>query len=91
VPTVLTPGKTYVPDYTDEPTAWNQNAEAVLPDLIQLVMESLIVRDQPELPLALRVLFKRPVWGRSQNEVNRRRPNPTKFPGITVTDRECGF
>jgi hypothetical protein len=45
VPTVPTSGKTYITDHAHEPTTGNQNPEAVLPNLIQLIVESLIVRD----------------------------------------------
>jgi hypothetical protein len=49
VPTVPTPGKAHIPYYADKPTTRNENPVAVLPNLIQLVVESLILYDRPEL------------------------------------------
>jgi len=49
VPTVPTPGKAHIPDYADEPTARNKNPVAVPPNLIQLVVESLVLCDRPQL------------------------------------------
>ena len=46
-----TPGKAHIPDYADKPTARNKNPEAVPPNLIQLIVESLVVCDKPELAL----------------------------------------
>jgi hypothetical protein len=57
VPTVPAPGKAHVPDYADEPTAWNKNPEAVPPNLIQLVVESLVLSDRPELALVGRIFL----------------------------------
>jgi hypothetical protein len=57
VPTVPAPGKAHVPDYADEPTAWNKNPEAVPPNLIQLVVESLVLSDSPELALVGRIFL----------------------------------
>jgi hypothetical protein len=51
VSTVPTPRKAHVPDYTDESAARNKNSEAVPPNLVQFVVESLVLCDKPELAL----------------------------------------
>jgi hypothetical protein len=57
VPAVPTPGKAHIPDYAHEPTAWNQNAEAVPPDLIELVVKGIVISDEPQLALVERIFL----------------------------------
>jgi hypothetical protein len=57
VPTVPTPGKAHIPDYANKPTARNKNPKAVPPNLIQLVVKSLVRCDRPELAFVGRIFL----------------------------------
>ena len=45
VPAVPTPGKADVTHHTNEPTAGDQNAKAMLPHFIEFVMEGIVICD----------------------------------------------
>jgi hypothetical protein len=44
---VATAGQANISHHADEPTARDKHPEAVLPNLIQLVVESLVICDKP--------------------------------------------
>ncbi len=49
MPTMPAPGKAYVPHHANQPTSWNQYSEAMLPDAVKLVVESVVILNKPEL------------------------------------------
>jgi hypothetical protein len=67
---MLAAGQADVPDDAHEPAASNQHAKAMLPYLAELVMEGVIVLDEPKLAFAAGVLLERPVRRRGQDQVD---------------------
>jgi hypothetical protein len=59
-----------VPDDAHDPAAGNQHAKAMLLYLVELVMEGVIIFDEPELAFAAGIFLDRPVWRRGQDQVD---------------------
>jgi hypothetical protein len=67
---MLAAGQANIPDDTYEPAAGNQQAKAMLPYLFELIVEGVIIFDEPELALAVGILLERPVRRRGQDQVD---------------------
>jgi hypothetical protein len=67
---MLASGQADVPDDAHEPAAGDQHAKAMLPYLVELVMEGDIVFDEPKLAFAAGIIFERPVRRRGQDQVD---------------------
>jgi hypothetical protein len=67
---MLAAGQADIPDDAHEPAAGNQHAKAMLPYLVELVMEGVIIFDEPKLTFAVGIFLERPVWRRGQDQVD---------------------
>jgi hypothetical protein len=67
---MLAAGQADVPDDAHEPAAGNQHAKAMLPYLVELVMEGVIIFDEPKLAFAAGIFLERPVRRRGQDQVD---------------------
>jgi len=63
-------GQADVPDDAHEPAAGNQHAIAMLPYLVELVMEGVIIFDEPKLAFVAGIFLERPVRRRGQGQVD---------------------
>jgi hypothetical protein len=59
-----------VPDDAHEPAARDQRAKAMLPHLVELVMEGVIIFYEPKLVFVRGIFFERPIRGRGQDQVD---------------------
>jgi hypothetical protein len=67
---MLAAGQADIPDDAHDPATGNQHAKAMLPYLVELVMEGLIIFDEPELAFAAGIFLERPVRRRGQDQVD---------------------
>jgi hypothetical protein len=67
---MLASGQADVPDDAHEPAAGNQHAKAMLPYLVELVMEGVIIFHEPKLAFAVGIFLECPVRGRGQGQVD---------------------
>jgi hypothetical protein len=58
---VATARDAYVPDYTDQASAFNEHAVTVPPSLLKFIVKSLVVSDGTELVGMLVVFLQNPV------------------------------
>jgi hypothetical protein len=67
---MLAAGQANIPDDAHEPAAGNQQAKAMSPHLVELVMEGVIIFDEPKLAFAVGIFLERPVGRRGQDQVD---------------------
>jgi hypothetical protein len=67
---MLAAGQADVPDDAHQPAAGNQQAEAMLPYLVELAVEGVIVFHEPKLAFAAGVILESPVRRRGQDQVD---------------------
>jgi len=81
---VAAPRQANIADHADQPPARDQRVEAVPPDLVELVEESLIAPDVAELTFRVVVLLGRPVRRRGEHQIDARRREEVHLPRITI-------
>jgi len=67
---MLAAGQTNIPDNAHEPAAGNQNTKALVPYFVELIVEGVIISDEPKLAFAVGIFLERPVGGRGQDQVD---------------------
>jgi hypothetical protein len=67
---MLAAGQADVPDDDYEPAAGNQHTKAMLPYLVELVLEGVIIFHEPKLAFAAGIFLERPVRRRGQDQVD---------------------
>jgi len=82
---------TDISDYTAQSSAWNQNADTLLQDLIQLGKKPFVVSNCAKLSLVRFVFLQRPVRWRGDNQMNAFGGNERKFASITFMNAMLSF
>ena len=74
-----------------EATAWDEDAKALLPDLVELLEETLVVVNMAELPRAVSVLDEVEVGRRGDHQVDRLVLDGSHVPGIPEDNAVAGL
>ena len=59
-----------IPDDAHQPAAGNQHAKAMIPHLVELIVEGVIIFDEGNLTFAVGIFLECPVGGRGQDQVD---------------------
>jgi hypothetical protein len=82
---VATTGQANISHYTDEATSGDKNSKSMLPHLVELIVKSVIIFDEPKLAFVAGILFECPIGRGGEDKVDRPRRNPVHLPGISAT------
>jgi hypothetical protein len=82
---VATTRQAYISHYADQAASGDQNSKSMLPNLVELIVKSFIIFNEPKLAFVAGVLLKCPIGRGGKDEVDRPRRNPVHFPGISAT------